>query len=416
MPFSRRRFVSGCIAARAALPNALALTKAPETPFVRVHKKNLIAPGGEKIMLRGINLGNWFEPEGYMFLFDGGPQSPREIEAFFNELIGPSAAKNFWTTYRRTYISKPDIDFIRSTGLNSVRIPLHYKFFLESDEGFAVLDPVVDSCRQVGLWVILDLHCAPGGQTGANIDDSWGYPWLYESAAEQEATVEVWKRIAHHYRDEPTVLGYDLLNEPDPQFPGTPNYIPRLASIYRQIIAGIRQVDSNHIIILGGARWDTDFSLFDSRFDPKTIYTFHTYGTPPEEVSVQAYVNYRDDNNVPLWLGESGENTDQWIQQFVRVLEQNHVGWCFWPYKKVEKSSCMVSIKKPAFWDEILAFVKVPAGTSNAAARVAARPSLEHSRAALESLLENIRFENCRVNSGYVAALGGIVPAVGPKS
>jgi hypothetical protein len=211
------------------------------------------------------------------------------------------------------------------------------------------------------------------------------------------------------------VLGYDLLNEPDPHFPGTPDYNPVLKSIYRQIIAGIREVDADHIVILGGARWDTDFSLFDSRFDHKLMYTFHTYWTPPDQTSVDAFVNFREDNNAPLWLGESGENTDEWIQKFVQVLEKNHVGWCFWPYKKVEKASCMVSIPKPAFWDDIIAFAKTPGGTGSAAARVAARPSLEHSRAALQSLLENIRFENCRVNPGYIQALGGSVPATNQK-
>ncbi len=97
--------------------------------FVRASGKDLITAAGEKLRLRGINLGNWFEPEGYMFLFERGPQSPREIEDFFNELIGPSEAADFWEEYRRRYITESDIQFIRRSGLNSVRIPLHYKYF-----------------------------------------------------------------------------------------------------------------------------------------------------------------------------------------------------------------------------------------------------------------------------------------------
>lgn len=410
MAISRRSFVSGCIAGSAALVAAPAGATKAESPFVRVHKGKLVAPNGEKLMLRGINLGNWLEPEGYMFLFDGIPGSPREIEAFFDELIGPSAGKDFWTQYRQNYIAKPDIDFIRGTGLNSVRIPLHYKFFLESDEGFRLLDPVIEWCRAAGLWVVLDLHCAPGGQTGTNIDDSWAYPWLYESVADQQATVQVWRRIAQHYRDESAVLGYDLLNEPDPECPGLPDYKERLKSIYRQIIAGIREVDQNHIVILGGARYDQDFSIFDSKFDPNLMYTFHMYGVTPAQQSIDSYLNFRDDKNAPLWLGESGENKDQWIAEFVKLLDQNHVGWCFWTYKKVASPSCMVSIPKPAYWDEIVEFAKVPIGVAWGAGRIARRPSLDHSRNALQSLLENIRFEKCRVNAGYVQALGGSVP------
>jgi endoglucanase len=402
MPVSRRSFVSACVLTGAAAAQQEAPNK---NDFVRVHGTKLVAPTHEKLLLRGINLGNWFVPEGYMFRFDG-PQSPREIETFFNELIGPSAAKAFWSEYRRNYITKADIDFIRNSGLNSVRIPLHYKFFLASDEGFAILDPIVAVCRQAGLWVVLDLHCAPGGQTGTNIDDSWSYPWLFESAAEQQSTIDVWVRIAQHYRDETTVLGFDLLNEPNPQFPGTPKYNGILKSLYQRIVRAIREVDRNHILILGGAQWDTNFGIFDWPMDSKVMYTFHNYGTPPTQENLDPDINFADQYNAPLWLGESGENTDAWIQQFVQLLEKNHVGWCFWPYKKMEKPSCMVSISKPAYWDEILAFAKQPGGTSNAAARIAVRPSLEHSQAAADELLTNIRFEKCRVNTGYLQALG----------
>ena len=193
-----------------------------QTGFVRTDGKYLVTPANQKLLLRGTNLANWLEPEGYMFLLEDGPASPREIETFFSELIGPANAANFWHEYRDEYITQRDISFLRKAGFNSVRIPLHYKFFLSGGEGFALLDRVIAWCREAGLWVILDLHCAPGGQTGTNIDDSFGYPWLFESAADQDLTVDVWKRLAEHYRDEKTILGYDLLNEPIPHFPRTP--------------------------------------------------------------------------------------------------------------------------------------------------------------------------------------------------
>jgi endoglucanase len=414
MRISRRGFVAGSAVAAGWTVSAGSVQgdqQPSKKDFVRVHGTKLIAPGGEKLMLRGINLGNWFVQEGYMFLFEGGPQSEREIQTLFNELIGPDAARAFWVEYRKRYIAKADIDFIQACGLNSVRIPLHYKFFLDSNEGFQILDPVIEWCRAAGLWVVLDMHCAPGGQTGTNIDDSWGYPWLYESAAEQEQTAAVWRRIAEHYATEPAVLGYDLLNEPNPQFPGTPPYNERLKAIYKQITTAIREVDRNHIIILGGAQWDTNFGIFDWPIDSKVMYTFHSYWGAPKEETIQAFIDFRDRDNSPLWLGESGENTDAWIQQFVAVLEKNHVGWCFWPYKKLENRSCMVSVLKPTYWDDIVAFAKTPGGTANAAARTAARPSLEHARQATQALLENIRFENCRVNAGYIQALGMTVPA-----
>ena len=87
----------------------------------------------------------------------------------------------FWQQYRDNYITEADIKFLHDTGFNSIRIPFHYKFFAAgNDEGFRRLDSVIGWAAKDHLYVILDMHCAPGGQTGANIDDSWGYPWLYD--------------------------------------------------------------------------------------------------------------------------------------------------------------------------------------------------------------------------------------------
>ena len=247
---------------------AAGAASSPANRFVHASGKYLVDSEGHNLQLRGINLGNWMVPEGYMFGLDGGPVSPREIEALFNELIGPADAAQFWKAYRDAYITEDDIRYIRQTGANSIRIPLHYKFFTPgNDEGFALLDRVVGWAEKNHLYVILDLHCAPGGQTGANIDDSWGYPWLYESEASQDAAVAVWKRIAEHYRDNPTVLGYDMLNEPIPHFPALQKYNSRLEPIYKKLTAAIRTVDRNHVIILGGAQWDSNFDVFGPPFD-----------------------------------------------------------------------------------------------------------------------------------------------------
>ncbi len=261
-------------------------------------------------------------------------------------------------------------------------------------------------CRQAGIWVILDMHCAPGGQTGTNIDDSWGYPWLYESDRDQELTCAVWKRIAGHYRDEPIVLGYDLLNEPVPHYPRLRQYNSKLEPVLRRITAAIREVDSNHAIVLEAAQWDTNFEVFGPPFDHNLVYEFHKYWTAPTQAVIQQYLDYRDRYSVPIWLGESGENKDEWIEQFVKVLESNEIGWCFWPYKKMEKTSCMVSIPKPVHWDEITTFAAMPPGTGNAEKRIAARPSLDQSREAAIDLLDKISLAKCRVNAGYLRALG----------
>jgi hypothetical protein len=378
-----------------------------QSGFVHADGKYLVSPDGKRLQLRGTNLGNWLEPEGYMFGLEGGPQSTREIEGLVNELIGPQEAEKFWQTYRDAYVTEDDMRFLHEAGLNSIRIPLHYKFFTPgNEEGFQRLDRVVGWAKKYGLYVILDMHCAPGGQTGSNIDDSWGYPWLFESAEDQELTIRIWKRIAQHYRDNPTVLGYDLLNEPIPHFPQLRKYNPALEPLYKRITAEIRQVDVHHVIILGGAQWDTNFTVFGAPFDSNVMYTFHKYWSPPTEAEIQPYLDFRSRYNVPIWLGESGESKDEWIHDFTAVLEKDEVGWAFWPYKKMDKASAFVSWQKPVYWDDIVAFAKTRGSTGDSEKQIAARPSLEHSRAALQELLQKVRLRNCRVNPGYLQALG----------
>lgn len=379
--------------------------------FVHTSGTELVDGSGKPLMLRGINLGNWLEPEGYMFHLGDSAQSPGEIENLSRELIGPDKADVFWKQWRENYISQEDIDRIKAMGFNSVRVPIHWKFFTQDNsEGFQLLDRLVQWAKKDQIYIIIDLHCAPGGQTGTNIDDSYGYPWLYLSPEAQKQTTEIWRRIAAHYSREPIVLGYDLLNEPIPHYPQLRRFDGDLEPLYRMIATAIRQVDGNHVLILGGAQWDSNFKVFGKPFDKNVMYTFHKYWTATDVSVIREYLEFRDKYKVPIWLGESGENNDQWITAFVKTLEENHVGWCFWPYKKMNASSSVVTFDQPIHWDAVIALSKMPAGTGNAEKRIAARPSPEASQAAFDDLLKKIRFSDEKVNPGYVKALGLTVP------
>jgi hypothetical protein len=390
-----------------ALLLVFTLTLQAGAQFAHTHHQQIVDATGKALLVRATNLGNWLVPEGYMWLLRNGPQSPGEIRALVLELLGPEGSAAFWRKYRENYIRREDIALLHRAGLNAIRVPMHYSLFESDDaEGFKLLDRLIGWSRDEGLYVILDLHAAPGGQTGANIDDSAGYPWLYASAQEQEHLLAIWRRLATRYRDEPAVLGYDLLNEPIPPFPKLASLNSSLEPLYKRLAEEIRRVDAHHILFLGGAQWDGNFAVFGKPFDANVVYTFHKYWTAADESVLRPYLEFRDRYDVPIWMGESGENSDEWIAQFVQTLEKNNIGWAFWPYKKMGKPSSVVNVLPPADWDKIVEFAKLPRGTAHVEERLKARPEQEMIARAFAELVENIRVEKCRVNAGYLKALG----------
>ena len=202
---------------------------------------------------------------------------------------------------------------------------------------------------------------------------------------------------------EKIVIGYDLLNEPIAPYFDIKKLNPLLEPVYKKIVAAVRDVDKNHLIFLGGAQWDSNFKIFGPPFDSKLVYTFHKYWTATDESVIKEYLDFRDKFNVPLWMGESGENTNEWISKFVNTLETNEIGWCFWPYKKLDSERCPVSIKKTKEYNFIIKFAN--------GERVSFEdlrnnyPDIETVRKALKDYLDNCKFQNCIINNGYIEAL-----------
>jgi endoglucanase len=391
--------------------------KAQQARFISVKGKEIIGPDKKPFLIRGTNLGNWLVPEGYMFKFKS-ISSPRLINEALVELLGPEETTIFWKKFQDAYITAGDIHFLRASGMNSIRIPFNYRLFTNENycgqnnpnRGFELLDRVIGWCKTEGIYVILDMHCAPGGQTGDNIDDGYGYPFLFKSKAMQQQTADIWKRIANHYKNETTVMGYDLLNEPIATYFNADEFNPYLEPVYKLITKAIRTVDKNHILFLGGAQWDSNFRIFGPPFDPKLVYTFHKYWTKTttQEV-IQDYVDFRDKYNVPIYCGETGENKDEWIKGFQELLTKNNIGWHYWPYKKMDNTSGIITFNMPAEYDKLIDYTEQPRGDF-AAIRKAAPADREQIKKALYEFLYNCRFENCRPNKGYIEALGLKVP------
>ncbi len=381
--------------------------------FVRVSGPDLIQPNGQKLFIQGTNLGNWLNPEGYMFGFSR-TNSAWMIDLMIKEAVGPDGAAEFWKAFKDNYITRDDIMFIKQQGANTIRLPFNYKLFTDEDymgltsqqDGFKRMDDVVKWCREAGLYLILDMHDCPGGQTGDNIDDSYGYPWLFESEACQVLYCDIWKRIAQHYRNEPVILGYELANEPIAHyFENKEDLNRKLEPLYKRAVKAIREADPNHVILLGGARWNSDFYMFsDWTFDNNIMYTCHRYGGNATKEAIKDYIDFRDKTNLPMYMGEIGHNTDEWQAQFVKVMKEVNIGYTFWPYKKID-GSCMMGIQRPELWDSIV--VKFSEARRNAYNQIReARPNQQQFRTLLMQYAENSRFPNCKPQEGYIRSLG----------
>jgi len=374
--------------------------------FLHARGQDIVDEQGNRVMLRGVGLGNWMLPEGYMWRFGGGADRPRRIEKVVSDLIGPKEAAMFWREYRSNYVTDRDIARIAALGFNSVRPALDARLFLtEGDsprdvqEGYDLLDNLVASCAQHGVYVIIDMHAAPGGQTGQNIDDSADdQPRLFMEKEEQDRLVNLWVEIARRYAGQPAVAGYDLLNEPLPRRTGAEEkYKAQLQPLYERITRAIRQVDPRHMVTVEGADWANDWSAFTPpAFTSNVVYQFHYYcwDQPVKLKGIGNYLAFRDKVDAPVWVGETGEANDAIYWGTTEYFESKNIGWSFWPWKKMEARNGIYSIKAPPHWDDITAFT-----------RGEGKPSPETARQAFAGLLENVKIENCRFSEDVVNSL-----------
>lgn len=390
-------------------------TLSSEKDFLKVDGHNIVDSKGEKFYIKGTNLGNWCNPEGYMFGFSRA-NSYSMINDVMTQLFGPTEAAEFWKKFKKNYITEADIKFIASKGANTIRFPFHYKLFTgesfmgesNADAGYETVDSLVAWCGRNNLRLILDMHDCPGGQTGDNIDDSAGYPFLMTDTVSQARFINLWKNIAARYADEPVILGYELMNEPIATFwneEETAALNAALEPLYIKTVKAIREKDSNHIILLGAPQWNSNFEPFtDWKFDNNIMYTCHRYGGPATADAIRSYIDFRDKTGLPMYMGEIGHNTGEWMSDFVDVMRENNIGYTFWPYKKIEDSS-MTGIATPEGWQEIVTFAEAPRGTFAEIREARSKVNLDAARKALDSYAEGARAENMLVHDNYISAI-----------
>lgn len=325
--------------------------------FLRAEGTKIVNEKGENILLRGIGLGGWMLQEGYMLKINKESQQYR-IRERLEELMGPKQTQEFYDMWLANHTRKVDIDSMKAWGFNSVRLPMHYNLYtlpVEKEpaagkntwleKGFALTDSLLAWCKANNMYLILDLHAAPGGQgNDLNIADrDPSKPSLWDSEANQQKTIALWKKLAERYVNEPWIGGYDIINEPNWGFEnpaedknGTKEKKNEpLKKLMVDITAAIRSVDKKHLIIIEGNGWGNNYNGIMPAWDKNMALSFHKYWNYNDQKSVEHIIKMRDQYNMPAWLGETGENSNVWFTDAIRLLEKNNIGWSWWPLKKI---------------------------------------------------------------------------------
>ncbi|MDI4649844.1 glycoside hydrolase family 5 protein [Cohnella hashimotonis] len=327
------------------------------TDFLQVRGEDFTA-NGEKVLLRGFGLGSWMNLEHFMI---GLPGTDTMIKKAFADVYGADRAATFFDRFLLEFVDERDFAFLKSLGVNSLRLPFNYKYFIDDqrpgvykEEGFVYLDHVVDLCEQFGIYAILDLHSVPGGQNPDwHCDTSSGLPLFWEYGALRDTVIGLWGHIAKRYRDRPWVGAYDIVNEPS-----LVKDAVVFNEFYDKVIAEIRRHDPHHIIFIEGNAFTTDFSMLDPVDDPQVAYEFHFYPFVDEpavlspemdrarrrQIFAEAFAKLlavRDKYKKPVWCGELGlvlnpQEIDfqvSIIEDMLELCETNDVSWALWTYK-----------------------------------------------------------------------------------
>ncbi len=374
--------------------------------FLSVDGKEIVTESGEPYLLRGMGLGGWMLQEGYMLQTAGFANAQHQIRERMERLMGEERTQEFYDAWLQNHVTRADIDSLHSWGFNSVRLPMHYNLYtlpIEEepirgeqtwlDLGFELTDSLISWCAAHDMYVILDLHAAPGGQgQDEGISDyDVDKPSLWESELNQRKTVALWRRIAEKYKDEPLIAGYDLINETN--WPLDNNQ--QLKDLYLDITAAIREVDANHILFIEGNWFANDFTNLTPPWDDLIVYSPHKYWSINDQESIQWVLDIREQFNVPLYLGETGENSNPWFSDAINLFADHDIGWAWWPMKKIESISGPLSVIKTPEYDQLLDFWN----------NGGPQPSADFVYATLMETAELLNIENCVYQKDVIDAM-----------
>ncbi len=349
--------------------------------YLRTQGTKIVDPSGAEIKLRGINLGNWLLWEGYLMM---GDFNYRTHTQFLNSLAGAfggnlNQAKEFEHQWRLNYVTERTISDLQSLGFNSVRVPFHYNMFWQnnqlSDHGFQYLDRLIQFCKPRGIYILLDMHAAPGyqnpGDHSDNIDSNSSQPRnsvKFWDGNNINIARQVWRHIAARYVNEPIIWGYDLINEPVLQAGREMELMPSLI----QLRNAIREVDNNHIIVAEGGWWGSDFSVLDwtnaqtrnatgvtAKWDNNLVYETHHYvfGNTSAINDLNGRVALTNRLNIPLILGEYGEDNNSILRTMTDWAIANIAGYFPWSFKKMSHDKTLWTVLPNAAYNSVKNYI-----------------------------------------------------------
>lgn len=326
----------------------------PALSFLRTDGDRIVDANGETVILRGCNIGGWLLIEPWIPGLDRQPgykkefETEKEIWDLLGKRFGEEKKQELIRTYRTHFFTERDVQRIAELGMNSIRVPIWWRAVTQPEYGgdIAYLDNLIEWCRKAGVYVIIDLQGAPGGQAeeSANVGEPAHGGALWRDQKNKDMTVEWWSFIAERYRDEPVVAMYDLLNEGT----ATPRY-DDLVDLYDRLYREIRKVDPSHILVMEDV-WG--FHRLPRASDmgwSNVVYSFHVYAREMESAlegamrELAAFNRTALYHGLPIYVGEF--NTIQMKKGgadgfllWRNVFEYYGWSWNFWTWKKIEEN------------------------------------------------------------------------------
>jgi hypothetical protein len=174
-------------------------------------------------------------------------------------------------------LGEQDIRRIADSAWNSIRLVIDYRDFVVepfnyNEANFTLLDTLLNWCKKYAVFVVLDMHLAPGIQNSHDFVVHRQTAFDFWSKDEhQECFYSLWEKIAERYAQQTIVAGYDLLNEGEP--PTGKDYIRVMSTTIKKI----RSRDKNHILIIEEALLPSGRKGLFLFPDKNTVYSIHFF-------------------------------------------------------------------------------------------------------------------------------------------